>query len=619
MHDSNDIKSLIREIEQGFDALRDRAKDDQSQLYGHKEYSNSLIAGLHESITTRVPVPSALPGVAARQLEGILRVSLSFHVEPPPDHRDQDRSPSKQRADKAELFYAHLWNQLDNGGRTASTTRRLQAVSPFAPWWLSYKPFQLPKDPEAREQYRRTYWPFELEVCDPSTVSFLPDADGQPTIAARHFELPYVEVVKRYHDDKPEDDIYALSILNSRFGYLRGGRGAEVSRGDFYRKKAEVWIIDDLNCCYHCVKGLDGEYHQETEDYPNPWGGSPLILVPGGYNPDAVELADRYEPLLRPLFRSQRVLDVLDSHMASIILTPSKPVEQLPESVAAQLAADEQAARAISVNDAGITSILGDLGEINLVLDPNVKDLRAMRVADRDEAKPPPFLTNPDQGLVKYGTAAAQLNAQETSNRTYDAARESFIAGIHMVCDRVKHFIKYGYADFNTKGAPEERIHWTMTGKEPSKQFAGEYTGKQLDIGPEDFVDEDTLEISIVASSQAQKQLEFELAHQQRALGYKTFDQVLETFTEDVTGQKMMIEAEMRYQQNAPLIDNAQLLSDIEAIVAEGGPDFSMLFLPQMGGGGDPQQQGSPPAPPNGLQTQTTIPPPTAPSDVSVQ
>src|SRR3990167_4176079 len=104
---SREVREKVMEIEQGWTGLREKARKNRHQLYAHKEYEDELIKALDPQITTRIPYASRRPDHAARQIEGILKASHSFHVEPPPGKGEA--SPATKRADREELCFAHLW------------------------------------------------------------------------------------------------------------------------------------------------------------------------------------------------------------------------------------------------------------------------------------------------------------------------------------------------------------------------------------------------------------------------------------------------------------------------------------------------------------------------------
>lgn len=612
MRGDKEIRDLVTEIEQPFLGLRKKIERTQAQLYGHESYKNDLISALAEEIDTRIAVPSGRPSTVARQIQGIIRSSFSFHVNAAGKLERDER-----RADKRELYYAHEWaTNLNRGGYVLRDTWRYQTVGPVAGWWLEYDAFALPQEEDKREQYRKDFAPFKLSVLDPSTFAFLADETGQPTISVRRFKLPYVEIAKRYGDAKKDPN--PLTILNEQFGWLRGGQGYDPDGSDIHRKTAEVCVVDDGVTICHYIEALSDSvrFHQvgvngEPKDFPNPWGSNSLRLIFGVYNADAKELEDKYRGLLDEVLREQRNLDVLDSHIASIILTPTKHAQVLPEQIAHEIILSDKAMPKVQYDQTGWTSLVGDHVDIGTEIPQSVMDLRTTRAMDRDAALPSPFLTNPDESTVKEGTAAAQLNAHETSNRTFDEARESVIAGMVWVCTSIDHFVKGG--GMPNKGAVSpEVLHFTVVGSEPSKKYAGARKGEELEFGPEDIDDRDVLEITQVATTESQKMLRYQLKSLQQKEGYATRSEVLEVLTEDVTGAEDRLEEEARYQMYGPMIDKADLLGMVEAIKLDSGGamDLSYILTPDMAGMPVNQPSGAP-ASSDGMSVQATAPPPT--------
>ena len=176
-----EAKSIVEECERGFDTLRAVMRQQADRLYVHPSYLNELMRSLSPSLTTPVVSPSRRPQTAAKQVEGIMRQSLSFHVEPAArlDTEAGNETAAARRADKVEQLYVYAWKKFNSGSPTVLTrTNRLQAVCKFVPWWLSYEAFALPKDPKEAAQYRQEWWPFRLQVLNPYTVSFLADDNG---------------------------------------------------------------------------------------------------------------------------------------------------------------------------------------------------------------------------------------------------------------------------------------------------------------------------------------------------------------------------------------------------------------------------------------------------------
>ena len=589
-----EIREIVKEVEQPFDNLRELLRKDQGQLYGHKSYRDELTGAIAPEIDTVVAVPSARPLTTAAQVQGILRQSLSFHVEPGGQLERDER-----RADKRELYYAHEWAMnFNRGGRVLSPTYRYQAVGPFAAWWLEWDAFALPKEEGKREEYRKAYHPFRLTVLPPATVAFLTDDNGEPTVATRRFKLPYAEIVKRYGEGGRDE--HPLTILGEQFPYLRGGSGRDPDSADLARKSAEVFVVDDNGtiCHYIDIKDGDGKYRQVGKDYPNPWGSSSLCIVTGAYNPDAELMEDRYQGLIADNLRSQRNLDLIDSHIASIELTPKKHGQRVSDEVARALILDDKTIPDVIVSAGNWANLVGDYVEFGTSVTPVVSEIRQRLMEDRDATLPSPFLTNPDQALIKGTTATGQLAAHETSNQVYDGARESLIAGVVNVCKKIDCFVQGG--GLPNKGATsKEVLYFRPTGNEPTKKYAGDRKGEEIEYGPEDIDEADVLEVTGVPRSESQKQLRYAMKKQQVVDGVQTPADLIAEITEDVTGTEERLEEWRRYQQLAPIIDNLDFLDAIAVIREKFGRDYSSLaqsagLLP---GGGQPASNGAVPMP----------------------
>lgn len=251
------------------------------------------------------------------------------------------------------------------------------------------------------------------------------------------------------------------------------------------------------------------------------------------------------------------------------------------------MAMEDRTLPPISFKD-GIATFIGDLAEVRTPLDPSVKDIFGHILTERDAALPPPYLTNPDQALISAATAAASLNAHETSNRLYDNAREAFVSGVHQVCEMWEHFLVNGY--LNKKGQPKEAneyLHLRINGKEASKTYAESRKGDELDIGLEDFDFDFTLEIEIAPSTESQKALKYDLVRKQVMDGVATKNDLIAVNTEDVSGKVEELEEEARYQETGSVMDKFDLLHAINVVKIKTGRDYAPYFLASGGATAD--------------------------------
>lgn len=596
-----EIKSIVTELERSgeFDRIKAKGEKFEDQLYATRLYQDELTAGLSDEIRPKIALPSHRPSLEARQATGLLAQSLQYHVEPSGLLKRDEAT-----ADKLEVYFAHLGLTLIQP--IARPTGRMQAVAPYAGWWLEANPFKLPKAaaPE-REAYRKAFEPFTLKLVDWRTLRFMPDDNGKPTIAARRFEMPVLRLVKTYAKG---DDPNPLVICEREFPWLRGGRGQDPDSGTFLGEKVKVWVVDDAaTICHYVEKG--GEYHQvgyvgdEVGDYPCPWGRTSLTLITGSYNPDAKDIENMYEPLLTELFGHQFNLDVMLSQAVSVALTPPKRAQVLPEAVALAALEGDKPIPAVTFRDNEVASLYGPSADFTTDADVNLKDLIQFAAQERDACLLPGILTNPDQVAVKDSTAAAWLNAGESADRLLDAARNSTIAGVKNVFESV---VNYHTAHWNKQGQPKEarEAHYIrVLGQEPVKgKWLGDRKGEELELGPEDFegfsVDK-TLEIVPGAKSQSQKMMMLEYKQMLLGLGLVTPEDLMEVEFEDVTGQKKKVEVFRRYQLRKPLIERMGLLYDIEYIAKTTGMDYSWMLMQT------PEMAGAPGVPPPSMNGGT--------------
>ncbi len=623
---SAEIKEIIRETEaQGFEDLRDLSRRRRAQIYKHPEYAKELESSLAEEITTKIAHPSDRPSSAAVQTQGIIKSTLSFHVE--------GRDP--KRSDRQELFYANHWNTVFNaGGRLMAATRRHQTVSPFAVWWLDFTPFQLPVNEELREQYRAAYDPVSLSVIDPMSVAFLTDDSGKPTLATRRFELPYIDIGRRYGKHGPEpgglqddEDKSPLTILGRQLPFLRGGRGFGDD-AEIFGKKGMVYVIDDGHRIGHYIQ-IEGQWHQinnptldeSAKDIANPWGRVGMFIITGRHNDDAEFVNDRFQPLIVDLLGEQRNYDVINTHISSMTFTLSKYGQIVTGDLAEAVILEDKTIPDPKLGNGQIGVLAGQIAELKTQLNDAAWGLLDRQKVERDAVLPPPFLTNPDINVIKNATATAQLQAHETSNREFDDPRESQIAAIVEVSMAFKHFIIEGH--LNAKGQTaesNEKVRVRLSGKEnvggtrAGQQFIGERRGEVMDIGPEDFAEDDVLEVSIVASTDSQKALQYQLKQAQVADGAATRRDLVAVTTEDVSGKTAEIDEEAFFQQGNPAFLSGVILTAVDLVKAETGEDLSSLFF-------GPSGPGNPTTPPPGADPSsglTVNPPATAVPPVQV-
>lgn len=605
MRSEHEIKGLVQEVKKGWDEVRTKAERNHDQLNVRPSYVSGLVANLDPSITTRIPLPSRRPALAAEQTEGIIRTSFSWHVEP---HSGKDRASRK--ADALELYLAWLFSvKFDAGGKLFNPTRRDQIVGPFALWWLEWDPFVLPQDAGKRQEYREKYDPFRLYRINPLTGFFLADDNGKPTIAVREFDLPYIEVAKRYGQDKDSDP---LTILREQFPGLRGAAGERVEASDLSLSKARVCVVDDGVTIAHYIdlKRNGTQYAEAFGEVPNPWGRPSMFVVPGRWNPEALNVEDRYVGALESLLVEQRNLDVMRSHLASLAFTPAKFGQSLPPEVASLLLTEEDKAMPAADFRNGIATLLGKKEEFGNQPGQAAWELLATQIAERDATLPPPYLTNPDASVLKAATAAAQLNAHETSNRIYDGMRQNLIGGVVDVCDAIKHFFCGGYG-----GVEGESVHFSPTGKEPTRIYAGEYKDKGLELGRDAWEMGYTLEVTPVASTASQKALEYELKKQQVMDGAAEHEELIAVHTEDVSGKKLKINIETMAQALVPAAMNLTFLKFLQT--EQAADSLNLAPIAMAAGLLDPSIMGQPPVQGDAMGGTRYDPPATAVPDVA--
>lgn len=600
----NELKAV------GFEALWARARERRAQLYKHPSYLGLLTAPLPARLKSdAVPVPGNKVDHATWQTEAILDMDLQIHVEPnSKETTDAGNVTNMGRgADKAELFFAHGLAIRMGIGALRRWTHRLQAVGPYATWWLEWEEFRLPQDEEAREKYRKSYWPFRLLGVDPLTVCHLPDDNGKPTVSSREFELTYIEIARRYGKHEG-DDPNPLTILGEQFGFLRGARGEAADGANVGRKKAKVCVVDDgINIAHYIDIGStdNGEYRQvgnEGKDIPNPWGGlNSLKIITGRFNGDAEALEDRYMGLMETEFGASKNVDMVNSLIASIALHPEDPAQVIPESIAAALL-DGGTLPPQVIEKLKVTNLYGDYAAMPTADSAGMTILREHTKEEQDSMMPSPYLTNPDQLVVNNPTASARLSAQETASKSYDNARESETEGIVDVCKSMVNFFgPKGYLS-KTKG---ESVAFTVTGKEPTAKYRGDEKGTSFTVDADDFEDFDenyTLEVTIAATTQGQKRDQFELKAEEVKAGVSTMEDLIGTVYSDVSGQVKKLEVARRYQQQGSVIDNLDFLAALEAIRLDSGRDYSQIAMAAglvpggMGGGQQPAMEPEMPA-----------------------
>jgi hypothetical protein len=581
---SAEIKGIIEQVEnEGFEDLRTKSRMRADQLYKRAPYLERLGAEIDEKITTKIPKPSDRPQISARQIQGIINNTLSFHV----DGRNDVKN------DKQELYFANLWEaNFNKGGILRSNTHRNRVVGPFSAWVLEYKPFQLPSMDSERKEYRKNYQPFSLSVVDSRTVAFLRDAQGDPTLSTRSFRLPYVDIAQIYGDNAKDD--HPAVVIGEQFAFLRVGKDVDED-AVFTGKSAMVYVIDDGNKIGHYTE-ISGEYHQlnnpsETNrDIPNPFGRNSMYIINGIYNDDAETVDDAYQGLVWPMMGEQHNVDVMETHLASIVFTMSKYGQIIPPEVAQAAIIEDKAIPSADLGGKNVAALYGQVAELKIQASSEARYLLERQLAERDSALPPPFLTNPDVSLVKDAAATSLLAANETSNKEFDDTRGSEKRNIVEVNNAIKHFFRGGHAAF-----AEEEVFFTLSGREKVTTTRGKSVASRKDehmsIKADDFEDGDVMEVNIVAATESQKALQYQLKQAQVTDGTATHRDLVATTTEDVSGKIAELNEEKFFQQGRQAFMSAVILMAVQLILAETGEDLSPLFLGEGGGGG----QGTPP------------------------
>lgn len=599
MRTNAEIRDLIKQVEEGWGELRNSMRDYEDQLYCTQTYRDRLVAALPEEITTRVPHPSRFLNHDANAVAGILNVTWQYHVEPQSKYVADEK-----KADKLELYYAYLGFRHIEPLRKA--TNRMRTVQPFAPWWLDLVPFRL--DPDDPDGYRRRYDPIRLSLLDPRTVAAMLDDEGRPTIAVRHFHLPYIDLIKKYGKGK---DAQPLEICRQQFPFLRGGSGHAVDNADLYGKRAEVWILDDGVIICHYVK-VDDQYHQLGEgtkaiDYPNPWGRPSLVPVWGRYNADAERLEHRLEPVYADGYREARNLDILTSYSASIALTPAKFGEEMPPEAIQQM--EDKPIVPTSLVEGQIVPLRGKLTALQNPLDVSMKDILALQRERYETVRPPAILLGQENTVTSVETAAAYLGGVRSASTLYDAPKQYEVDAIKAVCEMVRHWmINFQNKKVGGEYPGAESLYFVPTGMENRKGKPSPEKD-ELELGPSDFDWDYILEVTPEATDVPTRQANYMLTRQEVLDGVSPPEKLIEAVTEDVQGQIEKLELHRRYQAVGPIIDEFDLIAAVEEIALKEGRDYSQPLMQMLalsrGQEGAPAEGGG-----NGLVQQTTTAPP---------
>ena len=188
------------------------------------------------------------------------------------------------------------------------------------------------------------------------------------------------------------------------------------------------------------------------------------------------------------------------------------------------------------------------------------------------------------------------LNANETGNKLFDSARDYLISQMIEVCEAIRHFMRGGY--LNKAATGQESLWYTAKGTELTKSvYAGDYMDKEVELTPEVFEMDAAIEITIVASSQSQKAMEYELMKQRVADGTATPRDLIAVNTENVEGKIKEINEDKLFQTFVPAITNAVLLNSLATVQADSGINLVPIFMQAglidpsiLGGGGQVQQ-----------------------------
>ena len=63
-----EVKDILRDVKQGWDGLRDKARARADQIYRHQAYRDLILGNMPPQVTNKVYIPSTLPDHDAWQI-----------------------------------------------------------------------------------------------------------------------------------------------------------------------------------------------------------------------------------------------------------------------------------------------------------------------------------------------------------------------------------------------------------------------------------------------------------------------------------------------------------------------------------------------------------------------
>lgn len=622
IREGKEARSVIEEVYNSFQSLRDEDNLGRDILYGR--HGTRLLADM-KALGLPTCAASASPAIDfhAHNAQSELTESLEFRVEA--------RKPRDvNKADILEMGAGYIWSKLDPSGLTLETMRRDVVTRPFTALWLGFKPFRLPKDPEAdkgeNQEYRESFFPLYAEVDNGRLTAFLEDG-GKVTLAVRKMQKPFVRLVRDY-DKKPARRRSLGTVWAEDFPELRMGFGlSEQDSGEsLLSAKMDMWRLDDGEHICEYVSGVDGdrslEYpvlisgREENEPLRNPFGAVSMSFACGFWNPDAEKPADRYEAFLRTLWLKGYDIDRLRSILASLSASiPSrilqlKASEILPQVEGKSKADIDNIFENVLVREHKLwTMVVGEAKQFDMPV-PALLEKEIAEAKEEFNRMVPYHL--PDDLTIRNTTASALASAVETRQRPYSLPKTSISRCVYETIQKCFQFYREQEATaiFNTPGvgADAEKLYGVSVAGRKHQP------GKSFELSPATLgenADWYMLSVSHLDESPSAR-----AARRLEAAERDANDTILEAEKLELNGvpnvalfkQQKQVEKweEMWFDSGAAAALKTAMVH-AQAVTGIPMPDLMSAFTP---GGGAPAGNGA--APPNSMTENFKVQPPTS-------
>ena len=497
---SAEVLDIVGELSDTFQTIWQRNDGIEAFVSGKWDIAGTLPA----SLPTKEPMPSFDIKYDIARMKGKLNKPIELHIEP---HSSLKRAETK--ADNLEDIQANWLVRLglSSGGWLWDAIYYGETVKVYVPIWTEWTEYSVPtrrdkeeaSDYNARvDAYQREWFGWSLTV-DPVRTSAFLEHRRKLTMATREYELPFIDVARRYGDYKrgeerstqDEHDLM-LTVCREQFPWLRAGETQSTASGEASGlEKAKIKLVDDGVTISHSIEGIDkdgkGRYEQrEVDSYDNPLGRPTLFVVSGNYNAGE-PLDQRFEPLMLGMIQDYRNRDWHMSLLASHIASAAPDALNISKNeVAMRFWADatpeEREKMAVQRVAGSMQLLVGDPVSLSATADQIVLIQEQLtRINESIQRQRPSSAET--ESTMQRATLGSILRADEEEQLGLQSAVDSNTTFIDELLGALTHFASTAINPHYKKGSKSKSdadnpLYGTMTGSERVR-------GRQVDRGRE--------------------------------------------------------------------------------------------------------------------------------------